>query len=444
VNEGNCTGLLCNVTDTLNTIGQSVGFWQDPFGNTFKALQVAAKGLAQDVLPALTEATLPDLNARWFLNAYAISFAMALMFAVILLIPQFVNTARGTMAGRDLVQSVGLYFTTFILGAMFGPLFGLILVNFFHALSKEIIKWGVAGSFQAITDKLTSMVATTDPATMTGGVFIACLLMLLMVIGLLLIVLVLIVQLVTLYFTGVLVPLGLVWIIDPNRRSFGLRLVQLWIGILAAHPLLFFLLGFAFNMIGSITFSIGTNNAPLKTLVSFVVALIALFMAALSPLLLLKFAPVIPTGMGGTNGPQLGGSSIGSNNLTEAGSRYGDTGSSTGNSSQSSAVPAGESTPSIGGSGLGSAASGGGSTAAAGEAVGTGASAGAGATAVEGLIAAGAAESATGAGAAIGVPTLIAAGAVAAASKAMEVGQAAQEQAISPMDDTGTIGEQSV
>lgn len=428
------------------SIGGAVNYWQDPFGNTFKALQDAAAGLAKDVLPALTEATLPDLSAEWFLRAYAISFATAIFAAVVLLIPQIVRTARGTMAGRDLVESIGLFFPLFLVGAMFGPMFGILLVQFFHALSNVFISWGVAGSYAQVIAQMNSLIETADPGTLTGGVFIACVLMLLMVIGLFLVVLMLIAQLVTLYFTGVLIPLGLVWIIDPTKRSFGLRLVGLWLGILAAHPLLFFLLGFAFNMMADSIVTIGRSN-PLQTLVTFLVAIIALFMAALSPLLLLKFAPVIPTGIGGTSGPSLSGTAIGSPNMTDAGSKYGLTSSSDSRDSTSSTptTSAESATAQAAGSrGLSEAASRaadssadsesaiGGGTARANGSEGAAGTAGAG---TEGLATAGATESATGVGAAIGFPTLIAAAAVGTAEKARRAGEAASNQAVAPMED---------
>lgn len=445
-----CSGILCEIGGVGEAIGGAVNYWQDPFGNTFKALKDAATGLAKDVLPALTEAALPDLTAEWFLSAYAIAFATAILAAIVLLIPQVLRTARGTMAGRDLLESIGIYFPLFLAGAMFGPMLGYLLVEFFHALSNVFIEWGVAGSYNKVIGQMVSLIHTTDPATLTGGVFIACVLMLLMVIGLFLVVLMLIVQLVTLYFTGVLIPLGIVWIIDPTKRSFGLRLVQVWLGILAAHPLLFFLLGFAFNMMAGSIVTLG-DNPLLQTLVTFLVAIIALFMAALSPLLLLKFAPVIPTGMGGTSGPALAGIPIGSTNLTDAGNRYGQT-SDSGSNRSSSAMT---STSDVESSTVQSAGFGGlsdvaasraadrepGEAGAAGPAAGeaaAGAGGAAGAAGTEALVAAGTTESATGVGAAIGVPTLIAAAAVDTAEKARQVGEAAANQAVAAMDDQGS------
>lgn len=456
VKQEPCSDPLCVVNGIGETIGGAVNFWQDPFGNTFQALKDAASGLAEDVLPALTEATLPDLTAEWFLSAYAIAFAAGIFFAVVLLIPQILRTARGTMAGRDLLESIGLYFPLFIVGAMFGPMLGVLLVNFFHALAKVFIDWGVSGNYAEVIDQMQAMIDEADPAAMTGGVFVACILMLCMVIGLFLVVLMLIVQLVTLYFTGVLVPFGLAWIIDPTHRTFGIRIVFVWLGILAAHPALFFLLGFAYNIMGNTIVTLGEND-PLQTLVTFIVALLALFMAALSPLLLLKFAPIIPTGLGSTSGPSLGGTPIGVPSMTDAGDRYGASAapaSDPGTSSTSTASTVTEessSQPASGGLSDVAAAraaetpaaapGAAGAAAGVGEASAIGSAGVAGAASAEGLAAAGAAESATGAGAAIGVPTLIAAGALKATETAREIGNAAVDQAVAPMDEQSTIGE---
>lgn len=443
---GGIGSIIGGIGDAINGATGAISYWSDPWGNTFKALQDAAAGLSRDVLPALTAATLPDLNADWFLKAYAVSFAAAIFVAVLLLIPQLVRTARGAQAGRDLVDSVGLYFGVFLVGAMFGPAFGMLLVNFFHAISNDVVAWGVQGSIDGVIAEFQKMIADADPVGITGGVPIAVLLMLCMLLGLFLVLLMLIVQLVTLYFTGVLLPLGLVWIIDPSKRSFGTKLVSVWIGILAAHPLLFFLLGFAFTIMAN---SVGTfgNNASLQSLVTLSVAVIALFVAALSPLLLLKFAPVIPTGFGGTSGPALSTNSIGSRNMSDAGKRFdcdqpGSRAGGRGDSAFAGGSSAGSDTASSGAeqatmAKVSAARAGTSNAAGAAEgAAGAGATAG---TAAEGLAAAGAAESATGAGAVIGIPTLVVAAGAMAATQGLKVTEAAGQQAAAAMDDS-TIG----
>ncbi|MCU1527305.1 MAG: hypothetical protein JWP75_1068 [Frondihabitans sp.] len=439
--NGNGWNPIGGVQDLINGATGAISYWSDPWGNTFKALRDAASGLSQNVLPALTSATLPNLNAGWFLRAYAISFAAAILIAVVLLIPQVVRTARGAQAGRDLVDSVGLYFGVFLAGAMFGPAFGMVLVNFFHAMSNDVVAWGIQGSVNGVIAQFQKMISTADPVGIAGGLPIAVLLMLCMVLGLLLVFLILIVQLVTLYFTGVLLPLGLVWIIDPSKRQFGTKIVSVWIGILAAHPLLFFLLGFAFTIMANSVSTFG-NNASLQSLVTLSVAVIALFVAALSPLLLLKFAPVIPSSFGGTSGPALSTNSIGARNMSDAGKRF--------DKSQNGVGPGSLTPGSSGSSGAGEAAAGAteqstlagisaaraGSAGAAGAAGGAAAAGATSATAAEGLAAAGAAESATGAGAAIGIPTLVIAAGAAAATKGVKMTEVAGHHATAAMDES--------
>lgn len=429
------------ITNLINGAAGTVSYWSDPWGNTFKALQSAAVGMSKQILPALTSATMPDLNTAWFINAYRISFATAIFVAVALLIPQVVRTARGAQAGRELVDSAGLYFGAFLLGAMFGPALGIMLINFFHALTDVFVSFGVTGSVDTITTQFSSMISSSDPTGIAGGVPVAVFLMLCMVVGLFLVMLVLLVQLVTLYFAGVLFPLGLVWIIDPTKRKFGMKIGGLWFGILAAHPLLFLLLGLAFSMMANQVSAFG-NNFSLQSMVNLVVAVIALFIAALSPLLLMKFAPVIPMGSGGSRGPAVATGSIGPSNMTDAASRFSGGGSS---SSGSSTAAVGEDAPQIASLSEVSASAaaapaadaiGAGAAGAGASAAGAGAAAGAGgATAAGGLAAAGAAESATGAGAAIGIPTLVVAGGMLAAGKAAGLAQKAGEQATSAMEE---------
>lgn len=467
--DGGIGDIVNGIGDAINGAVGAVNYWSDPWGNTFKALRDAASGMAHDILPALTGAVLPDLNAEWFLNLYAVSFAAAIFVAVVLIIPQVVATARNTISGRDLLESIGLYFPLFLVGAMFGPLIGILLIEFFHALTDVFAQEGIVGSVDGITTQLQTMIDNTDPVGVTGGVPIAALLMLLMVIALFLVLLVFLVQLVTLYFTGVLFPLGLVWIISKNRRQFGAKLAWLWLGLLAAHPVMFLLLGVAFSMMAN---SVGTfgNNLSLQSFVTLIVALIAMFMAALSPILLMKFAPVIPAGPSST-GPNLpssgssGGSDIGPSNVTDATSRYGRGGESeprststtatttstseTSEESESlsiiSASHAGSAGESAIGAGVGAGASD--SVSGAAEGIGatsTGAGAAGGATVAEGAaVAAGTAESSTGVGAVIGVPTLLAAGAAATAEKAKDLTDEAGGMATEPMNES-TIGQDNL
>ncbi|WP_148076865.1 hypothetical protein [Frigoribacterium sp. PhB24] len=433
-------------------------FWSDPAGNTFNMLQDANRGLSETVMPAITKATLPDLTTDWFLRSYAISFGLAIFVMVALLIPQLVRTARGQQSGRDTAEALGLYAPLFLISAAFGPAVGTVLVQFFGALTESIIAWGINTNSGQIVDQFTAMLSEDDNgAGLAGGAVIGVILLFLMLLGLLVVVLILIVQLITLYFTGILFPLGLVWIIDPSKRKFGTKIAYLWFGILASHPLLFFLLAVAYFMVGA-NLTVFSETPSLQRTVNLVVSLLALLMAGLSPLLLTKFAPVIPTG---GMGSAPAGPTVGSSSMQQADSRVSqqsgsssDSDGSGGGGSSNSTGGGGSSTKAAGNAGaeseeptssVTSATKGAGSCATAGETVGAstaggGAGAGAGAatgaaTAEGGMAAAGAAESSTGVGAAVGIPTMIAAGAMAAADAGKEANDAVAQTAVDPIQD---------
>ncbi|TFD02724.1 hypothetical protein E3T28_04870 [Cryobacterium sinapicolor] len=431
------------VNNAVNTAAGVANFWSDPAGNSFKLLQAAAKGLSDTVLPALTHATLPDLTADWFIQAYQVSFALAIFVFVALLIPQIVRTARGHQSGRELGESLTLYGPAFILGAMFGPALGAFLVKFFGALSDSLIAWGVTSNSETIVAKFSTMLSEEDGAGLAGGAVLGVILMFFMILGLLVVLLMLIVQLITLYFSGVLFPLGFVWIVDPQKRKFGSKIAYLWFGVLASHPLLFFLLAIAYSMMSAQVDAFSDTPSLAKT-VALVVSILALFMAGLAPVALTKFAPVIPTGGGGA---APAGPNIGSQSMQQADAKYSDNGpESSGGSSPST----GRSSSSGGGSSAGGASAAGEGEAATSSiseaaAVGSagGATAGAGAAAAgggavaaeSGMAAAGVAESATGAGAAIGVPTMIAAGAMAGFEATKKVTDSVTDAAVSPVED---------
>lgn len=444
------------VGGAVETANSFADFWSDPAGNSFQMLQDGAKGLADDVLPAITHATLPDLTADWFISSYRISFGLAVFVLAALLIPQFVRTARGQQSGRDLAESLGLYAPLFLVGAAFGPAVGAVLVKFFGALSDSLISWGINSSAQTIVDKFSEMLGHDDNgAGLAGGAIIGIILMIFMIIGLLIVVLILIVQLITLYFSGVLFPLGFVWIVDPTKRAFGLKISYLWFGILASHPLLFFMLAIAYSMVSS-TINVFDGDANLERTITLVVSILSLLIAGLSPVLLTKFAPVLP--MGGSGGVPSRGGNIGSSSMQQADAKVSDSGSSS-QSDSSGSASSGDPAPSSSGASSSSGSSGGSSSggtgagsedasssisaatkgsAAGGEAAAGGAAAAEGATAAtaaESAAAVGAAESSTGVGAAIGIPTMIVAGAMAAGDATKKVSDSVGAAAAEPVED---------
>lgn len=461
--------------NTAGAVGGAISFASDPLKAIFQATRDGAQGLATQLMPALAHATEPDLSSDFFIKAYAISFAAAIMLWGILLVRQFVDVARGNLAGQDFIDVLFLRSAIFFGGALFGPWVGVFLVRFFGSMSQSLIAWGVGSSSDRMLETMNDML-DKDPSAIPGGVIIGILLMICMILGFLLVLLMLVVMLVTLYISGAVMPLGLVWIASNRHHELAWKIPALWLGLLAAHPLLFFLMGFAFNMIASTSTWMKWDDG-LVTLMNLVAAVVAMAIAGMSPVLLMKFAPIMPSGAGQQSGPSMSAPAKGGSQppqevqtLTDAkassrksmqekssqdtGTEDGSGGEATedpgslvnhlrglkagkggGETGTEAPAPGGGQSPGAGIPKPGPAGGGGAGVeagAAGAEGVGAGAAAGgagaAGAGAAAGggagaMAAAGAAESSTGAGAVVGIPTMLAAGAMAAGEKAKEIGE---------------------
>lgn len=279
--------IIDDIGNLPDVIGGVVNFWSDPWGNMYAAGREAVMGLAGTVIPAITESTLPDLTLPSFLSAYAVSFALSILVAILLLVGQFVRTARGRMSGEELFESVAMYFPGFLVGISFGPAIGVMFVELIRALSRSIIEWTYGGTVLEMVDTF-GKVALEDPSLIAGGAYIGFLIIWAMAIGLLIVVCLFVFQLVILYFSGVLIPLAVVYIVDQQRRSGGMSAVKIWIGLLLIHPTLFFMLGFAFRLTID---SIGQwGDDGFKNLVMLLVAMIAIFLAEIAPFVLVSWA----------------------------------------------------------------------------------------------------------------------------------------------------------
>lgn len=279
--------IIDDIGNLPDVIGGVVNFWSDPWGNMYAAGREAVMSLAGTVIPAITESTLPDLTLPSFLSAYAVSFALSILVAILLLVGQFVRTARGRMSGEELFESVAMYFPGFLVGISFGPAIGVMFVELIRALSRSIIEWTYGGTVLEMVDTF-GKVALEDPSLIAGGAYIGFLIIWAMAIGLLIVVCLFVFQLVILYFSGVLIPLAVVYVVDQQRRSGGMAAVKIWIGLLLIHPTLFFMLGFAFRLTID---SIGQwGDDGFKNLVMLLVAMIAIFLAEIAPFVLVSWA----------------------------------------------------------------------------------------------------------------------------------------------------------
>jgi hypothetical protein len=341
--------------DVAGAAATAIEFGKDPLGYIAQQLQFAAAGLAKSVLGGLQDITHPDLGQAWFTGSYAVSFGMAIFVMVILLAVQLVQLARRQVSGEEVSSTLSFYVPAFFFGSLFGPMLGTLLVSLTGALSQSLVEWGISSNAAATTNNLVAAIAAGSEISTAFGAVTAIVLYLCLIVALLLTFLVLLVIVVTLYLTGVLIPLSLVWLTSPTQRRRGMRLVSVWMGLNFSHVLIFLLLGFAFRMVNGLT--INAQGAGLQGLANLALAAITLFAVTLSPFSFMKFGNAVLPSDGPDSGgrPSMPPAPSGVGQLVQQAARD----SQTAQTSRSNPSPA-ETAPSAGSSAGASAASGGG------------------------------------------------------------------------------------
>ncbi|GAA3621736.1 hypothetical protein GCM10022199_27730 [Marihabitans asiaticum] len=297
------------IGDAADKVGAVIEFGKDPFGYVAQKEAEAAKALTENLIPALARVTEPDLSAEWFINAYRISFAGAVIAWVLILLYDLTTFRRRGESGAELVDSVVRWSPVFLVGSMFGPAAGASIVKLIGSLNASLINWGIASTTEELVQNFNAIIGD-DPSKFLGGSFVAMLVFFCLVLALLLVLVVLVIMLVTLYMSGVVLPLSLMWAAKVGQREKGRKVVMVWAGILCSQPLIFLLLGFAFSGITAQAMEVlsetpsGGGLPPLEMLVQLVVVIIMLVMATLGPTTLASFAPVGPTD-GAPSGPRM-------------------------------------------------------------------------------------------------------------------------------------------
>lgn len=296
-----------NIGEGLEEAGKSIS---DPFYAIYKSLKDSASFIATKFLPTLIKVSSPDLTADWFISAYRISFTIATLAAAVLLVIGFVRLSRRTVAPSEAISLFTQGFPLFYIGAAYGPPLGMLISTLSGALTEAIAKWGIIGSLDKVGEQMNTVIGSIDPATYQGSTLIAAVLMLCMFVGITMVAIVQILQLVTLYFIGLLIPLALIWLMDPVRKWMASKMLWIWSGIEAMRPLLFFLLSASFMFIAAMTNEANKTqqNAifngyvntdakePVWVFAQFIAAAASMLVAGFSPFLLMKFGKDILPG----------------------------------------------------------------------------------------------------------------------------------------------------
>lgn len=317
------------VEDPVNTVNTMLNWSTDPMGSLFRAMQEGAAGISGELFPIMLKLTSPDLTADWWLMSYAISFGAAVLVMAVLILKQIAQAAQAkdtAVAGSEVFQTLFVYTPVFLLCAMFGPVAGLLVNQLVNLATEGLAAWAMGGSYDSFSATITNQVGGLDTEVLTGGVFMGIILMLGYWASFLMLFFVLLVQLVSLYLLGVIVPLGLVMMLNPRNRAAGGKLAMAWLMLMLVRPLVVFLLGVTFHAVAAFggdsidAFTgAGDPSTGFASLISAAVSIIMMLIVCFSPFLLMRYAPVLGQA---ASAPSSGGSSgsIGARSLHDVSS----------------------------------------------------------------------------------------------------------------------------
>ena len=299
----------------MTTVVKVVSFAEDPLAWLTDKMGQGASGIMSWVADTANNATAADLTNSWWIDAYKKAFAVAVILFGMLTLWNMSQLGRHKIGPEEFADTVTIRSWGFFGGVIFGPPLARFFIEGAGILSRGIISAmpGYNGGKMDATTVNQSIQGASE-GKIIGGVFIAFLMLLLVCICALFLFVSLAVQTFAVYASGAVFPIAFTWIINIRHRGGSLKIPFLVLAVIFSRPLLFFIVGLVMAMARA---SVVQSSDDASTNLAMVIMVgVGLAIAAFSPLLLLKFAPVIPTGMSGGTGH---GASVSNPGVTQPG-----------------------------------------------------------------------------------------------------------------------------
>ena len=273
-----------------------VSFAEDPLGWLTDKMGQGASGIMSWVADTANNATAADLTSTWWIDAYKKAFAVAIILFGMLTLWNMSQLGRGKIGPEEFAETVTTRSWGFFGGVVFGPPLAKFLIEGAGILSLGIISAmpGYDGGKMDATTVNKSIQGASE-GKIIGGVFIAFLLLLVVCICALFLFVSLAVQTLAVYASGAVFPIAFTWVINIRHRGGSMKIPFMLLAIIFSRPLLFFIVGLVMAMARAAV--VQSSDDASTNLAMVIMVGVGLAIAAFSPLLLLKFAPVIPTGM---------------------------------------------------------------------------------------------------------------------------------------------------
>ncbi len=302
---------LCEATrGVAGVVGNVIDISKDPLGWLAQKAGEGAQAILGWIAGVANDATGPNLNAQWWVDQYAKGFAVGVMLLILVLLWMLVQRARGKISASELFEVFILRAPAYFAGAVFGPPIANFLIQGAAAMSDDLIKSWTGSNASDGMSQVKAAAGLAGAAGVTGGAFVALILLLVVIIAGAMIFVALCVQTATIYLSSAVFAVAFAWVAHVKHQGGSLKIPLLVIGLTFSRPLLFFLLGIGLSLTRKALVS-AAADPPAQGLAMLIMAVVVMLISAFAPLLLLKFAPVFPHGnAAATSGVGSGGAVV--------------------------------------------------------------------------------------------------------------------------------------
>lgn len=302
------TDFTCLAIKAGTTAAGAVDFVTDPFGWIGAKMAAGTAAIWGWIAGLANSGSAPDLSVDWWINAYQKAMAVGIVLALLVLLWQFIQLSMRRISGPDLLESIILWTPAYLAGIVFGPPLAQFFVHGSTALTDAIVQSFSGFSASATDESMQTAFSAAGSGKAIGGIFVGIFVLIFAVIGAIVLFCSLAIQTLALYLSSALFAVGFAWVISVRHRGGSMKIPFLFLGMLFSRPILFFLLGMGLALTNkAMTFS----DESAQNLANLLMAVVAMFIAAFTPLLLMKFAPVSPAGSPATGGAVTAGAVAG-------------------------------------------------------------------------------------------------------------------------------------
>lgn len=283
------------VAKVLATASKAISvakFFADP-GDAFEQLanhahDEAVKWTTQ-VMGEVTASTDFSASEDWFVNSWAAGAGVGILLLAVMFLLMIKDLGNGELDENEFRNSLLRWGPGAMVVAVFGPAVMSKLAGVMSTMNQGII----AARGDELTNKILEFlqgIATMNSASSGMGALLGILVFLVMLIAALVLYVVFIVQHFALILMAYGIALMLGCLINPKWRPGVLKAASTWVVVLFSKPLLLIMMALIFTVPFG---AVGGGSGALATIAQIVLVTLAMGAVAFSPMLLLKYIPMV-------------------------------------------------------------------------------------------------------------------------------------------------------